>query len=127
MTARISARASRIAAQMQRALAELLSRGEVKDPRVGNVTITSVVLPSDLSVARVHFLPFAGTHSAAEALEGLRSAAGFLRGELARDLNLRYAPRLEFELDADLLRAQQLTELIDSAVKADRTHPPDES
>jgi|HubBroStandDraft_3_1064219.scaffolds.fasta_scaffold334329_1 ribosome-binding factor A len=127
MTARISARASRIAAQMQRALAELLSRGEVKDPRVGNVTITSVVLPSDLSVARVHFLPFAGTHSAAEALEGLRSAAGFLRGELARDLNLRYAPRLEFELDTDLLRAQQLTELIDSAVKADRTHPPDES
>jgi ribosome-binding factor A len=127
MTARISARASRIAAQMQRALAELLSRGEVKDPRVGNVTITSVVLPSDLSVARVHFLPFAGTHSAAEALEGLRSAAGYLRGELARDLKLRYAPRLEFELDADLLRAQQLTELIDSAVKADRTHPQDES
>jgi ribosome-binding factor A len=127
MTARSSARASRIAAQMQRALAELLGRGEVKDPRVGNVTITSVVLPSDLSVARVHFLPFAGTHSAAEALEGLRSAAGFLRGELARDLKLRYAPRLEFELDTELLRAQQLTELIDSAVKADRTHPPDES
>ena len=119
-------RHSRIESQMQRVLADLISR-EVKDPRVGNVTITSVVLPSDLSVARVHFLPFAGTHSAAEALEGLRSAAGFLRGELARDLKLRYAPRLEFELDTELLRAQQLTELIDSAVKADRSHPPDES
>jgi ribosome-binding factor A len=117
-----SARATRIAAQMQRSLAELLRRG-VKDPRVGNVTVTAVQLAGDLSVARIFFLPFAagpGTDTD-EVLTGLRSAAGFLRGELARELKLRHAPRLEFQLDTDLERAQHLSELIEGAVKTDRT------
>ena len=104
---------------MQRSLAELLRR-DVKDPRVGNVTITAVVVAPDLSVARAHFLPFADEHPAEEVLAGLRSAAGFLRGELARELKLRHAPRLEFVLDTDLERAQKLTQLIDRAVKSDR-------
>jgi ribosome-binding factor A len=60
-------------------------------------------------------------HAADEVLAGLRSAAGYLRGELARELKLRHAPRLEFQLDTDLERAQQLTRLIDGAVKADRS------
>ncbi|HXR20827.1 MAG TPA: 30S ribosome-binding factor RbfA [Steroidobacteraceae bacterium] len=119
MAARTSARAARIAAQMQRSLAELLRRG-VKDPRVGNVTITTVVLAGDLSLARIQFLPFAAAHAADEVLAGLRSAAGYLRSELARELKLRHVPRLEFQLDTDLERAQRLTHLIDSAVKADR-------
>jgi ribosome-binding factor A len=110
---------------MQRSLAELLRR-EVKDPRVGNVTVTAVTVAGDLSVARIHFLPFAGTHAADEVLAGLRSAAGYLRGELARELKLRHAPRLEFQLDTDIERAQHLTSLIDNAVKADRARNPDE-
>jgi len=119
MAAKTSARAARIAAQMQRTLAELLRR-EVKDPRVGNVTITAVTLAPDLSLARVQFLPFAGSHAAEEVLAGLRSAAGYLRGEVARELKLRHAPKLEFQLDTDLQRAQQLTYLIDAAVQSDR-------
>jgi ribosome-binding factor A len=115
-----TARASRIAAQLQRSLAELLRRG-VKDPRVGNVTVTAVSLAPDLSVARILFLPFGSAHSGEEVLSGLRSAAGFLRGELARDLKLRHAPRLEFQLDTDLERAQKLTQLIDRAVSSDRS------
>jgi ribosome-binding factor A len=117
-----SARATRIAAQMQRSLAELLRRG-VKDPRVGNVTVTAVQVAGDLSVAKIHFLPFAAVQpaDADEVLAGLRSAAGFLRGELARELKLRHAPRLEFQLDTDLERAQHLSELIDGAVKTDRS------
>lgn len=120
MAARSSGRASRIAAQMQRSLPELLRRG-VKDPRVGNVTITAVELAADLSVARVQFLPFAATHDAAQTLAGLRSAAGYLRGELARELELRHAPRLEFQLDTDIERAQHLTSLIERAVRDDRS------
>ena len=115
-----TARASRIAAQLQRSLAELLRRG-VKDPRVGNVTVTAVSLAPDLSVARILFLPFGSAHPGEEVLSGLRSAARFLRGELARDLKLRHAPRLEFQLDTDLERAQKLTQLIDRAVSSDRS------
>ena len=118
-----NARGARIASQMQRSLAALLRRG-VKDPRVGNVTITAVDLAPDRSVARVHFLPFAGAHSADEVLAGLRSASGFLRGEVARELKLRHAPRLEFEVDTNLEQAAHLTQLIDRAVKSDRARAP---
>ena len=93
-----TARTSRIAAQMQRSLALLLRR-DVKDPRVGNVTVTAVDVANDLSYARIHVLPFAGGHAPAQVLTGLRSAAGFLRGQVARELKLRHAPRLEFRLD----------------------------
>ncbi len=115
-----TARTSRIAAQMQRSLAALLRRG-VKDPRVGNVTVTAVEVASDLSSARIHVLPFAGEHPAEQVLTGLRSAAGFLRGEVARELKLRHAPRLEFQLDTAIEGAHQLTQLIERAVRTDRS------
>ncbi|MDE2220836.1 MAG: 30S ribosome-binding factor RbfA [Gammaproteobacteria bacterium] len=112
-------RHQRIESQMQRALAELVPRA-VKDPRVGNLTITAVSLLPDLSAARVWFLPFGTGRDAAAQLAGLKSAAGFLRGEVARQLGLRHAPRLEFELDTALERAQSLTQLISTAVAADK-------
>jgi ribosome-binding factor A len=112
-------RTSRIAAQMQRSLAELLRRG-VKDPRVGNVTVTAVDVANDLSYARIHVLPFAGEHPADQVLTGLRSAAGYLRGEVARELKLRHAPRLEFYLDTAIEGALHMSQLIESAVQADR-------
>jgi ribosome-binding factor A len=54
-------------------------------------------------------------------LAGLRSAAGFLRGQLARELELRHAPRLQFELDTQLERAFRVSSLIDSAIRSDRS------
>ena len=114
-----TARTQRISAQVQRSLAMLLRRG-VKDPRVGNVTVTAVEVANDLSFARVYVLPFAAAQPAADLLAGLRSAAGYLRGELARELKLRHMPRLEFQLDEALEGAHRLTTLIDHAVKSDR-------
>jgi ribosome-binding factor A len=110
-----SARHQRIEAEVQRTLATLLPR-EVRDPRVGNVTLTAVRAAPDLSTVRVYFLPFGQAHSPAEVEAGLRSAAGFLRGEVGRQLGLRHAPRLEFIYDAELVRAEKLTRLIDEAV-----------
>jgi ribosome-binding factor A len=114
-----TARTSRIAAQVQRSLAELLRR-QVKDPRVGNLTITAVEVANDLSFAKVFVLPFASSQPAEGMLAGLRSAAGYLRGELARELKLRHMPRLDFQLDQVIEGAHRLTGLIDSAVKSDR-------
>lgn len=114
-----NSRHQRIAAQMQRTLAELVPRA-VKDPRVGHLTITSVSVLEDLSVARIWFLPFGKNVNVEEQLAGLRSAAGFLRGEIARQLGLRHAPRLEFLIDTALEQAQALTQLINSAVASDR-------
>jgi ribosome-binding factor A len=68
----------RLESQVQRVLAELVAR-EVKDPRVGPLTITQVKLAPDLSIARVYYVPFGGG-AGADIEEGLAAAAGFLRG-----------------------------------------------
>jgi ribosome-binding factor A len=114
-----TARHGRIEAEMQRVLSELIAR-EVKDPRVGNVTITAVDVATDLSTAKVYFTPFASASSPEEVREGLTRAGGFLRGQVGRRLGLRHAPRLEFVFDESLDRAAHLTALIDQAVASDR-------
>jgi ribosome-binding factor A len=110
---------------MQRVIAELLLR-ELKDPRVGSVTVTAVRLAADLSSARVFVTPFVSGHSPGEVLAGLTRAGGFLRGEVGRRLRLRHAPRLEFALDDTAERAAHLTGLIDRAVAEDRAAHKDE-
>ena len=112
-------RKRRIEAEIQRVLSEVIAR-EVKDPRVGNVTITAVSVASDMGSARVYFTPFASKHPHEEVRRGLTHAGGFLRGEVGRRLRLRHAPRLEFVFDDTVDRAARLSGLIDSAVKHDR-------
>ncbi|MEZ5459607.1 MAG: 30S ribosome-binding factor RbfA [Steroidobacteraceae bacterium] len=77
---------------------QLISR-DVRDPRVGSVTITSVEVAPDMSVAKVYFVPFGAAHGIDEVAEGLSRAASFLRGEVGRRLGLRHAPRLDFRYD----------------------------
>ncbi|HEY0768131.1 MAG TPA: 30S ribosome-binding factor RbfA [Steroidobacteraceae bacterium] len=113
------ARTQRIESEIQRVLAALIAR-EVKDPRVGNVTITAVSVAADMGTARVFFTPFASPHPPQEVRTGLTHAAGFLRGELGRRLSLRHAPRLEFVFDESVERAARLTSLIERAVAVDR-------
>ena len=113
------ARARRIESEIQRLLAALIAR-EVKDPRVGNVTITAVQVAPDMGTARVYFTPFARRVPAAQVQLGLTHAASFLRGELGRRLSLRHAPRLEFVFDESAESAARLTSLIDRAVTGDR-------
>ena len=115
------ARTRRIESEIQRVLSELIAR-EVKDPRVGNVTITAVSLSADMGVARVFFTPFASRNPAEEVRVGLTRAGGFLRGEVGRRLRLRHAPRLEFLIDDTADKAAHLTGLINRAVESDRAH-----
>ncbi|MGH8210150.1 MAG: 30S ribosome-binding factor RbfA [Steroidobacteraceae bacterium] len=113
------ARTRRIEAEIQRVLSELIAR-EVKDPRVGNVTITAVSLAADMGVARVFFTPFAARNRAEQVQIGLTRAGGFLRGEVGRRLRLRHAPRLDFLIDDTADKAAHLTGLINRAVASDR-------
>jgi ribosome-binding factor A len=119
------ARTRRIEAEIQRVLSELIAR-EVKDPRVGNVTITAVSVTADMGAARVFFTPFASQNDPEEVRVGLTHAGGFLRGEVGRRLRLRHAPRLEFVVDDTVDRAAHLTGLIDRAVASDRAGHMDE-
>lgn len=114
-----SSRTRKIEAEMQRVLSALIAR-DVRDPRVGNVTVTAVRLAADLSHARVFFTPFANQNPPEEVRAGLTHAGGFLRGEVGRRLGLRHAPRLEFLIDDSPESAARLTSLIDQAVAGDR-------
>ena len=116
-------RKRRIEAEIQRVLSEVIAR-EVKDPRVGNVTITAVVVAADMGSARVYFTPFASPERHEEVRVGLVHAGGFLRGEVGRRLRLRHAPRLEFLFDDSADRASKLTGLIDRAIKGDKPEEP---
>ena len=111
-----NARSARIADQIQRSLAELL-RLEVRDPRVGLVTLTGVELSRDQSHAKVFFTVMGSEAQVEQAGEGLRRAAGFLRSELAHRLTTRKVPELHFEYDESVERGVRLTRLIDEAVK----------
>lgn len=112
------ARARRVEEQLKRLLADLVRR-EVKDPRVGLVTITAVELSKDLSHARVFFTPFAGRGDATAAQDALRHAAGYLRHELRKVLRLRVTPQLDFRIDEAVERGAHLSSLISSAVAED--------
>jgi ribosome-binding factor A len=112
-------RARRVEEQLKRVLAEQIRR-EVKDPRIGLVTITTVEVSRDLTHARVYFTPFAGVGDADAALEALRHAAGFLRHQVGNLMRLRVAPELEFRLDDSIERGAKLSALIHDAVESDR-------
>jgi ribosome-binding factor A len=112
-------RKRRIESEIQRVLSELIAR-EVKDPRVGNVTITAVSVAADMGTARVYFTPFASKNPHEQVRIGLVHAGGFLRGEVGRRLRLRHAPRLDFIFDDTADKASKLTGLIERAVKQDR-------
>ncbi len=109
-------RRARIADQIQRELAELI-RLEVRDPRVGMVTLTGVELSRDQSHAKVFFTVLGAPSDAEQAQEGLQRAAGFLRSSLAHRLTTRKVPDLAFAFDESVERGVRLSRLIDEAVK----------
>src|SRR6478735_5126192 len=114
-----SQRAQRVGEQIQRELAQML-RDEVKDPRVGRVTITAVEVSPDLSHAKVFVTHLAGREHADEAVAALTRTVGFLRTELSHRMNLYSVPQLHFAYDDSIESGMRLSKLIDEAVASDR-------
>lgn len=112
-------RTRRIAEQIQRELAELI-RLELKDPRVGMITLTDVEVSPDYSHAKVFFTAIGTEQQIAETASGLQHAAGFLRSQLAQVLKLRVVPQLHFVHDVSVERGARLSKLIDEAVASDQ-------
>jgi len=121
-----SQRAQRVAEEIQHELADLL-RNEVKDPRVGMVTVTHVEVSADMSHAKVHFTHLAGREHGDEAVAALARTAGFLRSQLARRLTMYTVPQLAFVYDDSIESGLALSRLIDEAVAEDAKHPRDDA
>lgn len=114
-------RSDRVGDQMQRELAELI-RLEVKDPRVGMVTLSGAEVSRDLAHAKVFFTQLGGEEKGREAEQGLNHAAGYLRHELGARMRLRTVPQLRFIYDDTPERGARLSALIDSAIAEDEAH-----
>ena len=108
-------RSRRIAEQIQRELSQII-RLELKDPRVGMITLTDVEVTQDYSHAKVFFTRLGDAGENANILKALEHAAGFLRSELAHRMRLRIVPQLHFEYDVSVERGVRLSNLIDEAV-----------
>ena len=106
-------RPQRIGDLIQRELSDLLA-GEVRDPRVGMVTLTSVDVSPDLSHAKV-FFTILEKEKLKDTLAGLKRSAGFLRSQLARRVKLYTTPELRFVYDESVERGDRLSRLIDAA------------
>jgi ribosome-binding factor A len=105
-------RPEQVAETLRQVIAEGLSR-EVRDPRVGFVTVTGVLVTPDLSHARIMVSVPGDEAAQSRALDGLTSAAGFLRSRAARALSTRIVPGLHFELDKGLAHAARINELLE--------------
>lgn len=120
---------TRINMEVQRELSEII-RTEVKDPRLNDlmVTIISVEVTPDLKYCKAYVSVLGSQEAAQGALEGLKSAVGFIRKELARRVNLRNTPELKFILDQSIEYGVHMSRLIDdvtSSIKVDKEHGTD--
>ena len=115
-------RKDRVNEQIRRELAELI-RGELKDPRVGMVSITEVEITPDYAHVRVYFSTLAGEEKIPEVMEGLKKASGFLRRELGRRVRIHTTPELHFIHDISLERGADLSKLIDEANRLSDSTP----
>ena len=110
--AKVFTRSDRVAEQMQRELADLLMF-EVKDPRIGMVTITGVEVTGDMAHAKIFYTAAKQSDSTQQ---GLEKSAGFLRTQLGKRMLLRTVPQLHFAYDSSIDNGMKMDKLIDEAL-----------
>ena len=116
-------RAFKVADQIQRDLTELIAR-ELKDPRVGMVTLQGVEVTPDYAHAKVYFSTMSGSEHLDEVMVGLQKASGFLRRELGKRIRIHTTPQLHFVFDQSLERGADLSKLIQQAVSVSAADDP---
>ncbi|MEM9305242.1 MAG: 30S ribosome-binding factor RbfA [Pseudomonadota bacterium] len=119
------ARSERVAGQLRRELAQLIW-SEVKDPRLGPVTVTDVEVSRDLAHAKV-YVESADPSTRKDSIRALSSAAGFLRRCLGRTLHMRVIPELHFIYDDSVERGNRIDSLLASARRPDLDEDTDEA
>lgn len=100
---------------------------EIKDPRVGMVTITGARISNDLSSAKVYFSVMGDEAARKESLEGLRSASAFMRRKIGTELDVRTSPELTFLYDDSLDRAERIERKLREAGVSDSTRPEEQA
>jgi len=106
-----SARTHRVGELIREELSEIIQR-ELKDPRIGFVTITGVDVSPDLRHADVYISVLGSEKQKKESLKGLQSSSGFLRKELSKRVRMKYFPELKFQFDPSIERGMRIERII---------------
>lgn len=114
-----SVKNTRINGEVQRVLAEII-RGGIKDPRIAPMTsVVSVEVAPDLKTCKAWISVLGDEKAQADTLEGLRSAEGYIRSQLARTINLRNTPQITFIMDQSIAYGVNMSKLIDEVMGED--------
>lgn len=111
-------RVGRVGEQIKKELSQILQT-ELKDPRVGFITVTGVDVTSDLSQAKVFLSVFGTEQQKEDSLKAVARATGFIRSELGKRIRLRLTPELEFQLDASIEYGSRIDELLNKLNSGD--------
>lgn len=107
-----SVRVERVAQEVQAAVADMLTRGKLKDPRIGFITITGVKVSPDLRVAKVFYSMVGDAKQKEDTAKGLEAAKGYVRRELSSILKLRVSPEVFFSFDPSLEEGDKIERLL---------------
>lgn len=114
-----SQRPGRVQEAIRQEVSKIL-HDEIRDPRLGFLTITGVELTNDLRYARIYFSVLGEDKDKKLALKGLNSAKGYIKGLLGDRIKLRYMPEIEFKIDETLERTQRIYDLFDKIKKENK-------
>ncbi|MNE16596.1 Ribosome-binding factor A [compost metagenome] len=104
-------RTGRVSEQIKKELSVLI-QSELKDPRIGFVTVTGVDVTNDLSQAKIYLSVFGDEEAKKESLKGIEKANGFLRTELGKRMRLRHTPELIFKFDESIAYGSRIEKLL---------------
>lgn len=104
-------RTGRVGEQIKKELSVLI-QSELKDPRIGFVTVTGVDVTSDLSQAKVYLSVFGDEEKKNESLKAIEKATGFLRTEIGKRIRLRHTPELIFKIDESIAYGSRIEKLL---------------
>ena len=113
-------RADRVAQEIQKEIAVILQR-EVKDPRIGMVTVSDVEVSSDLSFAKIFvtFLFDSDQSAVQQGMQGLQKASPYIRTLLGKAMRLRIVPEIRFVYDSSLVEGMRMSNLVSNVIKQD--------
>ena len=114
-------RGERVAEEIREEVAGIIA--QLKDPRIGFVTVTRVAVTADLRSARVYVGVLGDAEKQRKSMEGLEQASGFVRRELGRRLSVRHTPELSFRYDSGLEATDRVAKILDD-IEADKDHEP---
>ncbi|GIQ68598.1 30S ribosome-binding factor RbfA [Xylanibacillus composti] len=111
-------RVGRVGEQIKKELSHII-QNELKDPRVGFITVTGVDVTNDLSQAKVYLSVMGSDEEKADTLKALEKAVGFIRSELGKRVRMRHTPELLFKFDSSIDYGSRIEELLQNLNKGD--------